>query len=158
MRPSLKKSIIKAISTSFYLGYIPFMPGTFGSLAGLLLFLLVKECGFCVVLFNILLLSAGFLASGRAEKIFGKKDSQLIVIDETAGMFLALSFLPYYDFKVFTAAFIAFRVFDIFKPYPALALQKLKGSSGVMLDDIVAGLYANIILQVLLRAASCRLS
>lgn len=134
------------------------MPGTFGSIAGLVLFLFVKECGVCVFLLNLLLLTAGFFVSGRAERIFGKKDSRLIVIDETAGMFLALSFLPYYDFKVFTAAFIAFRVFDIFKVYPAAILQKLKGSSGIMLDDIVAGLYVNVILQALLRMASCRLS
>jgi len=95
--------------------------------------------------------------SGRAEKIFNKKDAGCIVIDEVSGMLLSLIFIPY-DIKLVILAFILFRILDALKPFPLDRLQSLNGSIGIMSDDIVAGLYTNIILQVALRLVSFKTS
>ena len=94
----------------------------------------------------------GFLISGRAEKLFGRKDPSCIVIDEVSGMLLSLLFIPH-DLKYIIAAFFLFRIFDTLKPFPAGRLQSLKGSTGIMIDDIIAAFYTNILLQILLRLA-----
>ena len=153
----LTNTIIIATSTFFYIGYLPFIPGTFGSLVGLGLFYLMKNNGLNLAVLTFVVTILGFLVAGRAEEILKIKDSRHIVIDEISGMLLSLIFLPY-DIKVVLAAFFLFRLLDSLKPYPAGLLQNLKGSKGVMLDDIVAGLYTNIILQVALRWASFKAS
>ena len=89
--------------------------------------------------------------AGRAEIIFQQKDSRYIVIDEVAGIFLCMAFLPY-NAVLLVAGFFIFRLLDTLKPFPAGRLQNLKGSLGIMLDDLVAALYTNIILQIVLRA------
>ena len=152
------KSISKIISTFFYVGYLPLMPGTFGSLAGLFLFYLIKDNIFIYALLTLFLIILGFLVSGRMEEITRKKDATCIVIDEVSGMLLGLLFLPYYNIEVVVIAFIFFRLLDTFKPFPCDRLQKLKGGVGVMFDDIAAAIYTNIILQVVLRLASFRAS
>ena len=96
------------------------------------------------------LLALGFLFSGKAEKIFNKKDCRYIVIDEVAGIFISLLFVPY-SLKVALIGFFLFRIFDALKPFPAAKLQDLTGSAGIMLDDVIAGIYTNIVLQVVLR-------
>jgi phosphatidylglycerophosphatase A len=105
----------------------------------------------------LILILLGFLVCGEAEKIFNKKDARYIVIDEVIGMLLSLMFVPY-DIKLVIIAFFLFRLLDTLKPYPAGRLQEIKGSIGVLADDIIAGLYTNIILQVVLRFASFRTS
>lgn len=152
-----RKIIIKIISTFFYIGYLPFIPGTFGSIAGILLFYLIKDNLPVYALFTLSLIILGFLVSGEAEKILNKKDAKCIVIDEVCGMLLSLIFIPY-NIKTVIIAFLLFRILDSLKPYPAARLQNLKGSRGIMADDIVAGLYTNIILQIILRLASFRIS
>ena len=92
----------------------------------------------------------GFAVSGKAERMFNKKDAKCIVIDEVAGMLLSLMFLPF-DIKFVIIAFVLFRLLDILKPYPANRIQELKGSIGIMGDDIVAGLYTNLIMLVVLK-------
>jgi len=157
---SLNKSakfLTLTISTFFYIGYLPLIPGTFGSLAGLGLYFLIKENSFLYIFFTAGIILLGFLLSGKAEGLLNKKDARCIVIDEVGGMLLSLLFIPY-DIKIALLAFLIFRALDILKPYPARRLQHLKGSRGIMLDDLVAGLYTNIILQVVLRFASCKLS
>lgn len=149
--------IIKTLSTFFYLGYLPFLPGTFASIAGIFLFYLIKDNTFVYGLITVVLVVLGFLVSGEAERIFNKKDAKFIVIDEVSGMLISVMFMPY-QMRLVIIAFIIFRILDGLKPYPADLLQKLKGSLGVMSDDIVAGLYTNIILQVVLRIASFRTS
>ncbi len=153
----IRNFITKALSTVFYLGYLPFIPGTFASVAGLLLFYLVKSSSFLHILLTLALLILGFLVSGRAERIFNKKDAKFIVIDEVSGMLLALIWIPY-DIRLVVIAFIMFRILDTFKPYPSGKLENLSGSLGIMSDDIIAGLYTNIILQVVVRLASLRAS
>lgn len=113
--------------------------------------------GFFLTGFTLSLIILGFLVSGEAERILNIKDAKCIVIDEVCGMLLSLIFIPY-NIKTVIIAFILFRILDSLKPYPAARLQNLKGSPGIMADDIVAGLYTNIILQIILRLASFRIS
>lgn len=152
---AIRNALIKLVATFFYTGYLPLVPGTFGSLAGIFLYAgIIRRQPF---LFTFIAVVVGFLVSGPAEKILGKKDSRHIVIDEVAGMLVALVFLPY-DLKVISVAFIIFRILDAIKPYPAYRLERLKGSLGIMSDDLVAGLYTNIILQIALRLVSFKAS
>ncbi len=150
---NIRNLIIKTLSTFFYVGYLPFMPGTFASLAGLGVFYLVKDKILIYLTTASCLLILGFLISGEAEKIFNKKDHRSIVIDEVCGMLLSLLFIPY-EIKFAIIGFFVFRLMDTVKPYPADRLQDLKGSLGVMSDDIIAGIYTNIILQIAVRLAS----
>jgi len=153
----IRKFTFKTLSTFFYIGYLPFIPGTFASIVGVFLFYLIKDNSAMHILFTLTLIILGFLVAGKAEEIFQRKDARCIVIDEVAGMLLSLIFIPY-DIKLVIIAFIIFRILDALKPYPAGTLQNLKGSLGIMSDDIIAGLYTNIILQVVLRLASFRAS
>mgnify|MGYP001589087163 FL=1 len=146
--------LTKIVSSVFFIGYLPLMPGTFGSMFGLGLFYLLKgasQPAYFSVIFCVIVL--GMVTSGRMEKLLNKKDPSCIVIDEVMGMLIALSFMPH-DLKIVILAFLIFRILDTLKPYPAGKLQYLHGSVGVMLDDLVAGLYTNIVLQVILRLAS----
>lgn len=151
------KFIIKTVSTFFYVGYLPLIPGTFASLAGAYLFYLLKDNLILYSAFTLSLLIIGFFITGKAENIFAQKDSRYIVIDEVTGMFLALVLVPY-SFRMFILGFFLFRILDTLKPYPANRIEHLKGSLGVMGDDIVAGLYTNIILQVAFRFISFKAS
>jgi phosphatidylglycerophosphatase A len=147
------KFLTKTISTFFYSGYFPLIPGTAGSLAGLALYFLLKDDPLAYIFVLSVLLILGFLVSGQAEKVFGRKDPPCVVIDEVCGMLLSLLFLPY-DIKLVIIAFLIFRILDTLKPYPIGSFEKLKGGFGVMSDDIIAGLYANLILQVVVSFAS----
>ncbi len=149
--------IVKTLSTFFYVGYLPFIPGTFASIAAIFLFYFVKDNNFIYILLTLTLIILGFLITGRAEKIFNKKDAGCIVIDEVAGMLLALTFIPY-DIKLVIIAFILFRILDALKPFPLDRLQNLTGSIGIMSDDIVAGFYTNIILQIVFRLVAFKTS
>jgi phosphatidylglycerophosphatase A len=154
---SLPRFIIRILSTFFYVGLIPFAPGTFASIAGVFLFCLVRASpsGFAAVFFSVAV--AGFMVSGKAEEVFRKKDAACIVIDEVAGMLLCFLFLPYSPWVVI-AAFVLFRVFDIWKPYPIRLIQNMRGSMGVMGDDILAAVLTNLILQIAVRAALFKIS
>jgi phosphatidylglycerophosphatase A len=105
----------------------------------------------------LLVIIVGLLVAGEAEKIFKQKDARCIVIDEIGGMLLSLLFIPY-EIKWVVIAFIIFRILDATKPFPADRVQKFRGSLGIMGDDIVAGLYTNVILQIAIRLASFKTS
>jgi phosphatidylglycerophosphatase A len=149
--------VVKILSTFFYLGYLPFVPGTFGSIAGVFIFLLISGNTPLYIILTLFLTILGFTVSSKAEGIFNKKDAKYIVIDEVSGMLLALLFIPL-DLKLVIIGFFLFRILDTFKPYPADRIQEFKGGLGVMGDDIVAGLYTNIILQVVVRFTSFKIS
>ena len=149
--------ITKLLSTFFYVGYLPLIPGTFGSLAGIILIYLIELYALNYVLLTVGVIAIGFLVCGRAEKAMAKNDPRFVVIDEVSGMLLSLVFIPY-DIKLVVLAFILFRVLDTLKPYPAGRLERLKGSVGIMSDDLIAGLYTNLILQVVLRVTSFKVS
>ena len=153
----LKKNIILLFSTFFYIGYLPFIPGTFGSLAGLILFYLSRNSLAAYISITFILLILGFLSAGNAERILNKKDCRYIVIDEVSGMLLAFMFIPF-DIKLLTLGFFLFRIFDTLKPYPAGSLQNLKGSLGIMADDLIAAAYTNIVLQLVLKFATFKAS
>lgn len=146
----MRNFLIKTLSSFFYAGYFPLIPGTFASAlaAGLIWFL--KGNTFAYALITLLTIILGFTVGTEAEKIFQKKDCGYIVIDEIAGMLLAMIFLPVTVITLF-CAFILFRIFDTLKVYPADRMQQFSGSKGIMLDDIVAGLYTNLLLQLALR-------
>lgn len=148
----MTKKITKLISTFFYLGYLP-IPGTMGSLGGLSIYFLIKLNNVLYLIILALLLILGFLVCGKSEIIFNQKDSRKIVIDEVCGILIALFLLPS-RFSLVMSAFFLYRAFDTIKPLPLDKLQHLSGSSGIMLDDIVAGIYTNLILQLALRFTS----
>lgn len=140
----------KLVASFLGLGYSPFMPGTIGSIGGLLVYFLVRGndilYGFAILFMFFL----GVLFAGEAERIYKQKDAGIIVIDEACGMMLALFFVPYNIFVVILGFFL-FRIFDILKPPPAKRIEKLSGSMGIMFDDIIAALYTNVILQIVSR-------
>jgi phosphatidylglycerophosphatase A len=95
-------------------------------------------------------LVVGFYASGKTEEALGEHDPSCVVIDEVAGIMIAFFLLPL-NLPVLITAFFLFRAFDMFKIYPANRFESLKGGLGIMADDIVAGLYANILMQIAIR-------
>ena len=94
----------------------------------------------------------GFLVCGRMEKLMHRKDPGCIVIDEVAGVMIAFFLLPLTPASILTAFFL-FRAFDMFKIYPVNKFEELEGSTGVMADDLVAGIYTNIVMQTAVRWA-----
>ncbi|BCB96541.1 phosphatidylglycerophosphatase A [Dissulfurispira thermophila] len=138
----------KIIATVFFIGYIPFAPGTFGSLAGLIFIWIFKPD----FLQQIVILAVGFIlgiaSSQVVEEELGTKDSKQIVIDEFIGYMASIIFLPLTIGYVITA-FLLFRFFDILKPPPIRNLERMfSGGIGVMIDDLTAGVITNIILQI----------
>jgi phosphatidylglycerophosphatase A len=142
--------IIKLASTFFFLGFFPYIPGTFASFVCLFFVWFLKDLFFIYFLATLLIIVLGFLLSGKAELIFNRKDAPCIVIDEAGGIFLSFLFVPL-NFKSILLGFFLFRVLDTLKIFPASRLEKLRGAGGVMLDDLVAGIYTNIILQFVFR-------
>jgi len=140
------------IATGLGSGLVPWAPGTAGSAVALGLFWVTTRLGASwlpAVVFVVLVL-AGFWSAASAARRLGQKDPGAIVIDEFAGQFLALLALPT-SWQVLAAGFVFFRLFDILKPPPARRLEALPGATGIMADDLVAGLYANLLLQVAVR-------
>ena len=135
--------LAKAIYTGLGLGLMPKAPGTFGTLLGLPIYYLIKDFSlahYLLVLGLICLL--GLWAGGRAEKDLGRHDAPQVVIDEVAGYLVTMFMIPPLPYAMLWG-FIFFRLFDIFKPFPvSWADEKVPGALGVMLDDILAGLYA----------------
>jgi phosphatidylglycerophosphatase A len=142
------------LSTGFGIGHAPLVPGTFGSALGVVLYaLLAATGGGPVVLAGLVVVTAlGFWSAGATERHLGKRDPGLIVIDEISGQMVSLIFLPL-NLGVLVAGFFLFRLFDILKPFPVRRLEALPGGSGIMADDLMAGLYANLVLQALVRWA-----
>jgi phosphatidylglycerophosphatase A len=158
----------RCVATVCFLGRLPWATGTFGSLAGLLLYAvpgaedpailgLMILAGFAVGIPSSAAVARaeGHRLTPGAESVKGLfqgrghrgPDPSSVVIDEVVGMWIALIFLPK-SLVAGCAAFILFRVLDIVKPQPARALERLPGGWGIMLDDVVAGVYTNLILQI----------
>jgi phosphatidylglycerophosphatase A len=153
--------------TTFGVGYIPLAPGTWGSAVGVLLFLATRAAesalgwigpagqhspwlfpvnsaifaAFCLL---------GITAATRSEKFFGRKDPSQAVVDEVQGQIITFFFLPFnLSWKFILTAFVLFRLFDIWKPYPIRSLEILPGGLGVCADDIVAGVYAGVVATII---------
>lgn len=164
---SAKDYLALAIATCG-VGYLPLAPGTWGSLVGIALYLLVRgllmmlffetatthgfnllQVYYLIIALELLALfviaGLGFWAGSRTEKLSDRKDPGIVVIDEVAGQFIALMPVPFMFHAAWwpiVVAFILFRFFDIIKPYPARKMESLKGGMGIMADDLVAGVYA----------------
>lgn len=145
-----KQKIILAIASGFGVGYIPVASGTFGSLLGLAIYaLLVKTSIFWFLATIVLLFVIGIYVSDIAEDILLTKDPSLVVIDEVTGYLVAMfSFPAQWEFIVF--GFFIFRFFDIAKIWPASYFdRKTQKGTTIMMDDIIAGIYTNICLQII---------
>lgn len=145
----LRENAVTFLATGFYVGNIPFAPGTLGSLLGLpLSFALAGiSLGPAILCTLIFILFATYIADA-AEKLLKQKDPGCIVIDEIAGMVATLIGLPFNLITV-VVGFIIFRILDILKPFPIRNLERrIPGGFGVVTDDVVAGLIANLLLRI----------
>jgi phosphatidylglycerophosphatase A len=139
------------IATVGYCGYFPVAPGTVGSAAGLVFYLLVwwAQSPFFEAALILVLFVTGVWAGTTSERYFGGIDPGPIVVDEVVGMLITLAFIPV-GMMGALIGFLLFRLFDILKPFPAGRFEKLHGGLGVMADDAMAAIYANIALRLVL--------
>lgn len=136
-------------ATGLGTGYAPFAPGTFGSLPGLLLVWLLWGQGPLAAVGGLLVVVAlGFWSAGAAAEHFGRRDPGHVVVDEIAGQMTSLLFMDA-SVRNLIAGFFLFRLLDVIKPFPAGRLEELPGASGIMADDLMAGVYANLALRAL---------
>jgi phosphatidylglycerophosphatase A len=136
------------LATGFGIGYSPYGSGTAGSLAALLIFIFIPLSDPIWLGITILMFIIGIRVSGTVEREKGT-DPAVVVIDEFVGQWVALLFLPRIVW-IYVADFLIFRLLDIIKPFPAADLEELNGGLGIMLDDIIAGIYTNIALHLTL--------
>ena len=136
-------------ATFFYLGKLPFAPGSWGSLGALILWIFLPLSFSLQLMVIIILFSVGVIASKKTAESMNDHDPSEVVIDEATGMGIALFMLPH-STVIYTMAFILFRIFDIFKPSFIYRAQKLPGGWGIMFDDVLAGIFALLICRGLL--------
>lgn len=143
-----RRVFLKHLATVGFVGYAPVAPGTFGTLFAALLVALVSPSSPVLIALTAVVIVLGVVSAGEAERAFGVKDPGRVVIDEVAGYMVSVLFLPL-TAGYLVAAFFLFRFFDIIKPPPIRKLERgLKGGLGVVADDLMAGLYTNIVLQL----------
>ena len=147
--------ILKFILTGFYVGKIKYAPGTFGTLLAIPIFLLIYDFNLITkisIVFLLFLISLFLLSQSYKKQVFKDIDDKSIVIDEVIGY---LIFIVFFDNTLFVlfSSFLIFRLFDIVKPYPiSLIDKKMKNALGVILDDIIAGLFSGITLFIIIHA------
>ena len=144
------------IATGLGSGYFPVAPGTAGSALGLALVIAFRQTSLgplglaaSLATFAVLLFFVGVWSAGKAEKVFGRVDPGQVVIDEVAGQIITFIATPRVTWIGLIAGFILFRAFDIVKPFPARQAERFPGGWGIMLDDVVAGLYSLMVLVIL---------
>lgn len=144
-----RRHLVLFLATGAYIGKIPIGPGTFGSLWGIPLAVALSGMRPAVsALLTLAAIVAAIVIAGEAEKILDRKDPGAIVIDEIAGMLVTFLALPITPVNL-AAGFFLFRIFDIIKPFPARSFERgFSGGAGVVLDDVAAGVYANIVLRI----------
>jgi phosphatidylglycerophosphatase A len=149
------RRLIIFIATGAYAGYVPLAPGTAGAVVGLVVgrFLFAplwqRSPTAFLMMFGVAFI-VGCVVAGSAEKTLAEHDSPHIVLDEIFGM-MATMFLNPISWGCMIGGFALFRLFDIIKPWPAHRLEHAPGGLGVMLDDLAAGIYANLVLQIVRR-------
>ena len=138
------------IATAGFVGFVPIAPGTAGSAAGLVVYVILRviDSAIAEAVAIALALLVGMWSAEIVERQLGK-DPGPVVIDEVLGMLVTLAFIPVTPLGAFVG-FIVFRVFDVVKPYPAARLERLPGGPGIMLDDLVAGLYSHLTMRLLI--------
>jgi phosphatidylglycerophosphatase A len=152
--PELKHGLLdnaaRLLATALGAGYSPIVPGTAGSLVGVVTFWMLSGLPPLVqVAATLALFALGIAASSRTAVMVGRKDPGIVVVDEVVGQWATFLFLP---FAPWTAGlgFLLFRIMDVFKPWPARDFESLPGGLGIMADDLMAGVYANLTLRVIL--------
>ena len=143
----MNKAFVRFVATFGYVGLLPIAPGTWGSFAGALICIIAPGT---LPLFLILFTVLGYLVAADAENIFEKKVPGAFVIDEVSGMMLTVLGLPS-TLPVVLAGFFLFRLFDIWKPWPINIIQRMDSPFVIVHDDLLAGVYANVVLRVGLR-------
>lgn len=148
MTPQTRLAIF--LCTVGYVGYSPIAPGTVGSAAGVLVYLLLWLTGapWLQAVAIVAVFAVGVWSATIAERYFGGIDPGPVVIDEVLGMLITLAFVPV-GWSGILVGFVVFRVFDVIKPYPAGRLERLHGGLGVMADDAAAAVYGNIVMRLL---------
>ena len=149
------RTLIIFLATGAFAGYVPIAPGTAGAIVGLILgwaFLapIWQHSPVAFLMMFAVAFAGGCVVAGSAEKFLKEHDSPHIVLDEVFGM-IATMFLNPTGWGWMIGGFALFRVFDIIKPWPAHRLDRAEGGAGVMLDDLAAGIYANLVLQIVRR-------
>lgn len=140
----------KLISTVFFIGYIPFAPGTIATVFAMIFLYTFKPSDLIVFFISFITLILGIICADKIEKNLGTKDPSYIVIDEFTGYFVSMFLIPITIQNLFFA-FLLFRLFDILKPPPIKQIERLtKGGLGIMIDDIIAGVITNVLMQLYL--------
>lgn len=152
---NLKQKIADFLSSGFYVGKIPFAPGTIGTLVAIPIMFLYWEKGVLTqILITISFFLIGFWAStitvGDTSNAEGKIDPDFVVIDEIAGFMVSMIGISLNSLHLLIA-FVLFRIYDIFKPPPIKKFEQLPSGLGIMADDIVAGIYVLIIMHILVK-------
>jgi phosphatidylglycerophosphatase A len=144
------RRLVTLIATWWGTGYSPVAPGTAGAIAAIPLLLLLSLLPLYLYLPCVLVIGlVACWAAGRAEQIFGEQDNRRIVIDEVVGLLVTMAAVPP-TWPYLLAGFVLFRIFDVLKPPPIRLIErKVKGGYGVVLDDVLAGIYAQISLRIL---------
>jgi phosphatidylglycerophosphatase A len=150
-----KQKIVLFLATGGYLGHMPIAPGTFGSLPGLLICLGMSRISLCyAILLALVLTGVATVIAQQAKELIGVRDPSSIVIDEITGMTVTLLGIPLTPFSLILGFFV-FRAFDILKPFPIRLLdQKVPGGAGIVLDDVMAGVYGNLLIRIFLWATA----
>jgi phosphatidylglycerophosphatase A len=149
MPPPESKPFSLLLASGCYSGFSPIAPGTMGSLVGMAFFLIPGfSSPWILVTITVITFFAGVLAATRHSSS-SSPDPSFIVVDEIVGMWIAMIQLPLTPLAI-VCSFLGFRLFDILKPYPCWRLEKLPGGWGIMLDDVAAAIYANLLTRILL--------
>lgn len=145
------KTLARVISTWFGCGYAPVGPGTAGSLAAIVIAwpLSAQLPPFAFAILGVILAIPGIWAAGVTARELNRKDPGLVVVDEVVGQWITLAGASQLDWKTFLAAFVLFRLFDIWKPPPVRQLEKLPSGLGIVADDAMAGVYGAAVLYLL---------
>ena len=141
------------IGTWFGCGYAPVAPGTAGSLAGLIIAIALYYAAGAgrgtLLLLTLVLLAPGIWAAGEVAKQTNTTDPQIVVVDEVIGQWITLAGASTFNAKTWVAAFVLFRLLDMWKPAPARQLENLPGGWGIVADDVMAGVYGALAIFVL---------
>ncbi|HEY7170664.1 MAG TPA: phosphatidylglycerophosphatase A [Vicinamibacterales bacterium] len=143
------RAVALALATTLGVGFVPWAPGTFGSAAGLVLWWLLPSSAIVQAAAIVIVFVLGAWSGSVAERHFRASDPAQVVIDEVMGMWITLLLNPV-GWQGAVIGFLLFRLFDVIKPYPANRLERLRGGVGVMADDGMAAVYANIVLRVIM--------
>jgi phosphatidylglycerophosphatase A len=142
--------LARLIASFFYVGFIPLIPGTFGSLAAFAIYFPLihythdwRIQAACIIFIT----GIGIWASHRTQLDSKIEDPSFVVIDEVAGQLITLFLVPFSWYAII-AGFLLFRILDIIKPAPARKAEDLPGGWGIMMDDVIAGIYGNILLSL----------